>query len=127
MALQHEGGPLTGETHVSATRRGPRLFFLVVAILLLSALDAIFTLILIDTGHVREWNPFLAVLLEQDVQLFANVKTALTSAGVFVLAAFVDRSLFHRIRVRRILEFILVGYCLLVVYHLSLLMRVFVL
>ncbi len=127
MALQGERRPPTTGTHRTPFRRGPRLFFLVVGILLLSALDAIFTLILIDTGHVREWNPFLAVLLERDVQLFANVKTALTSAGVFVLAAFVDRSLFHRIRVGRILEFILVGYCLLVLYHLSLLVRVFVL
>jgi len=125
MALQHERISPTDGAHGAPSRRGPGLFLLVVSILVLSALDAIFTLILIDTGQVREWNPFLAVLLERDVQLFANVKSALTSAGVFVLAAFVDRSLFHRIRVRRILEFILVGYSLLIVYHLSLLLRVF--
>ncbi len=105
--------------------RGRGLIFLVVAILLLSTLDAIFTLILVDTGHAREWNPFLAGLIERDVQLFANVKSALTSAGVFVLAVFVDRSLFQRIPVRRVLEFILVTYCLVIVYHLSLLVRAF--
>jgi predicted DNA-binding ArsR family transcriptional regulator len=109
-----------------APRPSQAVILLVVAILLLSTLDGIFTLILIETGAVREWNPFLARLIEHDVQVFANVKSALTSAGVFVLAVFVDRSLFQRIPVRRVLELIFVGYCLLVLYHLSLLVQVFV-
>ncbi len=100
------------------------LFLLALAILLFSALDAIFTLLLLESGLAREWNPFLAPLIEADLQLFANVKSALTHAGVFVLVLFVDRSLFRVLPVRRILEAIFVAYGLLILYHLGLIVRV---
>jgi hypothetical protein len=111
---------LGASAHGSGVRRDGALLLLVLAILLLSTLDGIFTLILLDTGLVREWNPFLAPLIDQDVQLFANVKTALTKAGVFVLVVFVDRKLFRRIPVKRVLDGILLVYCLLILYHLTL-------
>jgi len=101
-------------------RRDGALLLLVLAILLLSTLDGIFTLVLMDTGLVREWNPLLAFLIEQDVQLFANVKSALTKAGVFVLVVFVDRTIFRSIPVRSILHAIFVVYCLVITYHLIL-------
>jgi hypothetical protein len=96
------------------------LFLLVLSILLLSTLDAIFTLVLLETGQVHEWNPFLAPLIETDVQRFANVKSALTTGGVFLLVVFVDRSLLGRVPVRKVLEAIFVAYCLVIAYHLSL-------
>ncbi len=104
--------------------RDEALFLLVVAILLFSTLDGIFTLLLIETGQVYEWNPVLAPLISHDVQLFANVKSALTKAGIFVLVVFVDRSLFRHIPVRSILELIFVIYCFLILYHLTLMIRV---
>lgn len=106
-------------------RRDEALLLLVLAILLLSTLDAIFTLVLIDTGRVTEWNPLLATLIERDVQLFANVKSAMTKAGVFVLVVFVDRTVFRTIPVRKILNAIFVVYCLVILYHLSLLGLIF--
>ncbi len=105
-------------------QRDEALLLLVVTILLFSTLDGIFTLLLIETGQVHEWNPVLAPLIDRDVQLFANVKSALTTGGVFVLVMFVDRSLFRRIPVRRVIELIFVAYTLLMVYHLSLLVRI---
>jgi hypothetical protein len=103
--------------------RDEALFLLVVAILLFSTLDGIFTLLLLETGRVYEWNPVLAPLIKADVQLFANFKSAVTKAGIFVLVIFVDRSLFQRIPVRSILEMIFVVYCFLILYHLTLMIR----
>ncbi|TVP54087.1 MAG: hypothetical protein EA351_13860 [Gemmatimonadales bacterium] len=104
-------------------QRDEALLLLVVAILLFSTLDGVFTLLLIETGEVHEWNPMLAPLIDRDVQLFANVKSALTTGGIFILVMFVDRSLFRRIPVRSVIELIFVAYSLLMVYHLSLMLR----
>ena len=58
------------------------LLLTALAILLLSTLDAIFTLLLIEAGVVTEGNPFMAILIEADIHLFAQTKTALTAGGV---------------------------------------------
>lgn len=109
---------------LTRTRGDDALFLLALSILLFSTMDAIFTLLLLETGMVREWNPFLARLIDTDIQLFANVKSLVTHGGVFLLVLLVDRRLFTRIPVRRILEGIFVAYCLVILYHLSLMLRV---
>jgi len=106
-------------------RLAPSVILMVVGITVMSALDAIFTLILIGTGKVHEWNPVMALLIEQDVQLFAAVKTLVTTGGVVALAMFADRSVFRSLPVRRVLEFFFLAYAALMVYHLSLMARVF--
>ncbi len=103
-----------------ALLRNESLLLLALAILLFSTLDAIFTLMLIETGHVREWNPLLARLLQRDVMLFAGAKGMMTHSGVFILVAFVHRRLFGRIPVRRILELVFGAYLLIMIYHLVL-------
>lgn len=100
--------------------RNEALLMLVMAILLFSTLDAIFTLALMETGYVREWNPLMAALIARDVQLFATVKSVITHGGVFLLVAFVHRSLFNRIPVKRILEVVFGAYLLIILYHLVL-------
>lgn len=100
--------------------RNETLLFLALSILLFSTLDAIFTLALIETGYVEEWNPILALLIERDPQLFASAKAIVTHGGVFILVAFVHRRLFGRIPVRRILEVVFGVYVLVMVYHLVL-------
>lgn len=110
---------------VVSRRLEPSVALMVVGIVVMSALDAVFTLILMSTGQVHEWNPLMAVLIEHDVQLFAAVKTLVTTGGVVALAMFVDRSVFRAFRVRRVLEFFFVAYSVLMFYHLSLMARVF--
>jgi len=109
---------------LTRTRGDDALFLLALSILLFSTMDAIFTLLLVETGMVREWNPLLAPLVDADPQLFANVKSLVTHVGVFLLVLLVDRRLFKRIAVRRILEGIFLAYCFVILYHLSLMVRV---
>jgi hypothetical protein len=113
--------------------RDAHLLLTSLAIVLLSTLDAIFTILLLDAGTVTEANPFMASLLEADVNLFARAKTALTAGGVLVLVALVDRPLFPwlfrradrlrgGLRVRHLLDWILLGYIMLTGYHFALLL-----
>jgi hypothetical protein len=77
---------------------------------------------------VTEWNPIMAALIDRDVHLFAQAKTDLTGAGVFVLASLVDRPLFpriqQRVRVRDVLNWLLLAYIILVGYHFALVLIV---
>jgi hypothetical protein len=100
--------------------RNETVFLLALSILLFSTLDGIFTVLLIETGHVYEWNPVMAVLLDRDLRLFAAVKSIMTNGGVFLLVAFLHRRILGRIPVRRILELVFGAYLLIIVYHLLL-------
>lgn|GEM_PF-1785532 len=115
----------TWALRVVRRRLEPSVVLMVVGIVVMSGLDAIFTLTLMGTGQVHEWNPVMAMLIERDVQLFAALKTLVTTGGVVALAMFVDHSVFQAFRVRRVLEFFFVAYSILMVYHLSLMARVF--
>jgi hypothetical protein len=119
--------------HVREGGRDAHLLLTSLAIVLLSTLDAIFTILLLDAGTVTEANPFMASLLDADVNLFARAKTMLTAGGVLVLVALVDRPLFPwlfrrahrlrgRLRVRHLLDWILLGYIMLTGYHFALLL-----
>ena len=66
------------------------LFGIVVIILLLSVVDAVLTLLLIDHGAM-EVNPIMAFYLNLGPQAFMFVKYALTSAGLVILVLFRDR------------------------------------
>jgi len=92
-----------------------------VAILVLSCCDATFTLILMREGIVQEWNPLMRSLIESDVQLFANLKTAITGASVIFMVACYHGTVLKRFPVRWIFKGIVLGYALLVTYELVLL------
>lgn len=68
-------------------RYHPKLFAAITAILMLSILDALFTLILIDNGS-SELNPVMAYALEHGLLSFIVVKYFLTSIGVLLLLIF---------------------------------------
>lgn len=63
-----------------------RVIWLVLSIMISSALDALFTLIFISNGG-REANPYAALLMTYGDMTFVGVKMAMTGAGTWVLAA----------------------------------------
>lgn len=100
-----------------------RLLAVALGIMTLSFADAALTLTLMGTGQVTEWNPFLAALIERDLQLFANVKMGFTGGGVLLLAGIHHARLRYGILVRRILEAVCLGYVVVTLYHLTLFHR----
>ena len=65
-------------------RYSPTLFACIVSILLLSVIDALLTLYLVDHGAV-ELNPLMAYYLNSDPLVFMSIKYLLTSSSVFIL------------------------------------------
>lgn len=68
-------------------RYHPKLFAAITAILMLSILDALLTLILIDNGS-SELNPVMAYFLQHGLLPFIVAKYFLTSTGVVILLIF---------------------------------------
>lgn len=99
----------------------PRLMVLVVAISLLNALDAAFTLTLVQSGAGEEWNPLMRLLLHNDVQLFVNLKIAITSSALMFLVVCSNMVVLNSLKVERVLHWLLGVYLALVCYHLVLL------
>ncbi len=75
----------------------PWLFFLATGIMLMSSLDAFFTLQLIELG-AYEANPVMAALMERSTTSFTATKMLLTGIGILALV-FLARAMFlQRIR-----------------------------
>jgi hypothetical protein len=101
----------------------PRVFALVLSILLLCVSDGVLTVMLISKGAI-EVNPFMAQLVPHALGWFAAVKLTLTSLGSMALVACSRMRLFRgAIRGETLLAAIAVGYVALVVYELRLLDR----
>ena len=96
------------------------IFYVALAILVMSCMDALFTLKLLAMGG-EELNPAMKVLIEADTLTFLLVKFGLTASGVFFLIAAERIHLFGFIQVRRILEGICVMYACLMIYEIYLL------
>lgn len=94
----------------------PWLFFLATGIMLLSTLDAFFTLQLLDRGAV-EVNPVMAMAIEHGTAAFAGSKMLLTGVGILMLV-FLSRSrLFDRLRTGILLTAFFSIYASLVCYQ----------
>lgn len=99
----------------------PRSVLLVVAILLLSTMDAVFTLKLIEFGAAREFNPLMDYFINMGAGLFLLVKYAMTgSCAVAALVLKNHRFVAGRFRVRGLLGGVFLMYALLVLYELFL-------
>lgn len=99
----------------------PRIMILAVLITLLNALDAAFTLQLVLAGAAEEWNPLMRALLHDDVQLFVNLKIAITTSALTFLIVCSNMVILGRLRVERLLWWLLAAYTCVVCYHLVLL------
>ena len=90
-------------------------------ILLLSTLDAGFTLYLVEHGVATEANPLMAGLLDADVRLFGNLKTALTGSCLILLVLYSEQRFLGRIRAAYSVYALAGFYTLLVGYEIALL------
>lgn len=102
----------------------PWLFFLATGTMILSSVDAFFTLQLIDRGAI-EMNPIMAILIGKGTLAFAASKMLLTGLGILVLV-FLSRSrIFNLIRTGLVLTVFFTAYACLVCYEFIYLLNVF--
>jgi hypothetical protein len=100
----------------------PWLFFLATGIMLLSSLDAFFTLQLLARGAV-EVNPFMAAALGYGNVAFASSKMLLTGVGILLLV-YVSRTRFFNVfRTGVLLTLFFAAYACLVCYQFLLLLH----
>lgn len=96
-----------------------RLLYLAVTIVLLSCLDALFTLNLMSIG-ASEANVVMNSVLGRGVPDFLAFKISLTGLGVILLVIAAHRSFFGWFRVVRLLQLICIGYVALIAYEIYL-------
>jgi hypothetical protein len=97
----------------------PRILYLALAILLMSCVDAFFTLNLINAG-AEEFNVFMRMLLDQDVRWFLWMKIGLTGASIIVLVATARRMLLGSVPVITLIEIFCATYVALICWELYL-------
>jgi hypothetical protein len=100
----------------------PWLFFLATGIMLLSSLDAFFTLQLLARGAI-EVNPFMATVLGYGNFAFAVSKMLLTGVGILLLVYMSRTRLFNVFRTGVLLTLFFASYACLVCYQFLLLLH----
>lgn len=109
------------KTHAVLDWYHPSLLFFIVATYVLSGIDAILTLTLLELGVAKEANPFMHFLLAEDIRLFAGVKALVTGFALIVLTAYSNQCLFTKLRVHWIIYGLFAVYALLVMHEVQLL------
>ena len=92
--------------------------FPAVGTILLSAMDAMLTLIAIGNGLATEANAAMASLMENSTASFAGWKLFGTIAGVVLLISMANMRVLAGLRARTILYVLFGGYTLLIMYQL---------
>ena len=96
------------------------LLWLSLGIVLMSCVDALFTLNILAVGG-EELNLFMKHLIEQDVTRFLTLKIGLTGIGVIILVAASRYRLLGSLVVKRALQLLCAGYAVLIGHELTLL------
>ena len=102
----------------------PWLFFLATGTMLLSCMDAFFTLQLLDRGAI-EINPAMAVMIGQGTLAFAATKMLLTGLGILILVFLSQTRMFNLMRTGLVLTVFFTFYACLVCYEFIYLLNVF--
>lgn len=110
------------KTHAVLDWYHPSLLFFIVATYVLSGIDAILTLTLLEFGIAKEANPFMHFLLAEDIRLFAGVKALITGFALVLLTAYSNQCLFNKLRVDKLIYGLFAIYVLLVSHEVRLLM-----
>lgn len=98
----------------------PWLFFLAVGVMILSSLDAFFTLQLLANG-ATEINPVMAAMIGEGTEAFAVSKMLLTGFSVLILVFLARAQMFNRFRTGLVLTGAFAMYSCLVCYEIVLL------
>lgn len=112
------------ESHTILDWYHPSLLFFIVGTYVLSGIDAILTVTLLEMRVATEANPVMHMLLAENVRLFAGVKALVTGIGLVFLTAYSNRCLFTRLRVDRLIYALFAGYSVLVISEIRLLQLV---
>ncbi len=102
----------------------PRVLYLALGVLLLSCIDALFTLNLINIG-ASEANVFMASMLAGGVDQFVVSKIWITSLSVIVLVVVARRRFLRVFNVEHLLQFFCAAYFLVICYEIYLFAFVF--
>lgn len=95
----------------------PRVLYLALAIVLMCAADALFTLNLLAIG-AEEVNVLMHTLLIHDVRVFLAIKIGVTSVSVVLLAIAARRRFLGMVSVLRVLQVFCAAYGMLIAYEL---------
>ncbi len=94
----------------------PWLFLMAIGIMVMSSVDAFFTLQLLERGAI-ETNPLMAAVIGDSALAFATSKMALTAFGILSLV-YLSRSMFlDRIRTGFLLTLFFSSYAILICYE----------
>lgn len=111
---RRRAGRREGErNYVYVDRPGPWVLAAFIVIVGLSSLDAYYTLTLINNGHATEANPLMKAALDLGSDVFVWVKTVMTILAAGFLCLHKNWPLG-----RACLVFAMLGYSVLVLYHL---------
>lgn len=94
----------------------PRVLYLVLAVVLMSCTDALFTLNLLASG-AQEINVLMDALITHDVQTFLAVKIGSTGVSAVLLAVVARRQFMGFFPVVRLLQLFCAGYAMLLFYE----------
>lgn len=94
----------------------PWLFFLATGIMLMSSLDAFFTLQLLERGAV-EINPVMNYVIGESTLTFAVVKLGMTAFGIFALVFLARLRFLDKVRTGLILTVFFSAYAALICYE----------
>lgn len=94
----------------------PWLFFLAVCTMLMSCMDAVMTLELLNRG-AYEANPIMATVMGHSLEAFAISKMLLTALGIFALVFLARARFMNRLRTGSILTAVFSMYACLICYE----------
>lgn len=97
---------------------------LAIAIIILSSIDSTFTLMILDAGGTEENVALNWIIDNWGEDYFLNIKWAMTTFGAVTLSILHDKKLFG-IPVITIMELIVLGYCILLIYELEILLTIY--
>jgi hypothetical protein len=100
----------------------PRYLVIALAIMLLSCMDAVLTVRLLQHGSI-ELNPFMAALLDTNVHFFVAIKMALTGVAVILFAMHSNFRVFQTLRIDLVLYVSFFLYLGLTMYEIMLISR----